>query len=89
MTKKIITIILEINTEDTDKMIVDKLCTKIPYSPDSYKFKTILIDKIPKWPRLKMCKFDEAFTEKEMLEETGYCKDCKMDCSNAGKTNND
>ena len=32
-----------------------------------------------------MCKFDEAFTEKEMLEETGYCKDCKIDCPNAGK----
>ena len=34
-----------------------------------------------------MCKYDEAFTEKEMLEETGFCKDCKMDCQNAGKTN--
>lgn len=34
-----------------------------------------------------MCKYDEAFTEKEMLEETGFCKDCKMDCPNAGKTN--
>lgn len=33
-----------------------------------------------------MCKWDEAFTEQEMLEETGYCKDCKMDCPNAGKT---
>ena len=33
-----------------------------------------------------MCKWDEAFTEQEMLEETGYCKDCKMDCPNAGLT---
>lgn len=32
-----------------------------------------------------MCKYDEAFTEQEMLEETGYCKICKMDCPNAGK----
>ena len=32
-----------------------------------------------------MCKYDEAFTEREMLEETGYCKTCKMDCPNAGK----
>lgn len=32
-----------------------------------------------------MCKYDEAFTEKEMLEETGLCKDCKLKCENAGK----
>ena len=32
-----------------------------------------------------MCKYDEAFTEKEMLEETGFCKCCKLDCPNAGK----
>lgn len=32
-----------------------------------------------------MCKYDEAFTEKEMLEETGQCADCKLDCKNAGK----
>lgn len=34
-----------------------------------------------------MCKYDEAFTEKEMLEETGFCKCCKLDCPNAGKQN--
>ena len=34
----------------------------------------------------KMCKYDEAFTIMEMLEETGFCKDCKMDCPNKGKT---
>ena len=33
-----------------------------------------------------MCKYDEAFTEKEMLEETGFCKCCKLDCPNAGKS---
>ena len=32
-----------------------------------------------------MCKYDAAFTEKEMLEKTGFCKDCKLDCPNAGK----
>jgi len=32
-----------------------------------------------------MCKYDEAFAEQEMLEETGYCKNCKLDCPNAGK----
>lgn len=32
-----------------------------------------------------MCKWDEAFTEKEMLEETDRCKDCKLNCENAGK----
>lgn len=36
-----------------------------------------------------MCKYDEAFTEKEMLEETGFCKCCKLDCPNAGKSNTD
>lgn len=32
-----------------------------------------------------MCKFDEAFTEREMLEETGFCKNCKLNCPSAGK----
>ena len=32
-----------------------------------------------------MCKLVEAFTEKEMLEETDRCKDCKLNCENAGK----
>ena len=32
-----------------------------------------------------MCKYDEAFTEDEMLEETGQCAKCKLDCKNAGK----
>lgn len=32
-----------------------------------------------------MCKMDEAFTEDEMLEETGQCADCKQVCKNAGK----
>lgn len=32
-----------------------------------------------------MCKWDEAFTMKEMLEETGRCKNCKFDCEYAGK----
>lgn len=33
-----------------------------------------------------MCKYDEAFTEQEMLEETGSCMKCRMDCPNAGRT---
>lgn len=36
-----------------------------------------------------MCKYDEAFTENEMLEETGRCEMCKMDCPNAGKVFSD
>ena len=32
-----------------------------------------------------MCKWDEAFTMDEMLEETSRCKDCKLNCENAGK----
>ena len=32
-----------------------------------------------------MCKYDEAFTQAEMLEETGFCKNCKFDCPNRGK----
>jgi len=32
-----------------------------------------------------MCKWDEAFTMNEMLEETSRCKDCKLNCENAGK----
>lgn len=35
-----------------------------------------------------MCKWDEAFTVNEMLEETGRCKDCKLNCENAGKVKN-
>ena len=33
-----------------------------------------------------MCEYDEAFTVQEMLEETGQCKDCKLNCLNAGKS---
>lgn len=33
-----------------------------------------------------MCKYDEAFTVQEMLEETEQCKDCKLNCPNAGKS---
>ena len=36
-----------------------------------------------------MCKWDEAYTEKEMLEETGYCKECKLKCNNSGKERKD
>ena len=32
-----------------------------------------------------MCEYDEAFTTKEMLEETGYCANCTFDCENSGK----
>lgn len=32
-----------------------------------------------------MCKWDEAYTMNEMLEETSRCKDCKLNCENAGK----
>ena len=34
---------------------------------------------------ISMCKYDEAFTAKEMLEETGRCKICKLNCPMAGK----
>lgn len=33
-----------------------------------------------------MCEYDEAFTVQEMLEETGRCRDCKLDCPNAEKS---
>lgn len=33
-----------------------------------------------------MCEYDEAFTIQEMLEETGQCKDCKLNCPNVGKS---
>ena len=33
-----------------------------------------------------MCKYDEAFTQAEMLEETGFCKSCKFGCPNRGKS---
>ena len=32
-----------------------------------------------------MCKWVEAFTEEEMLLETDRCKDCELNCENAGK----
>lgn len=31
------------------------------------------------------CEWDEAFTTKEMKEETGRCEKCKLDCPEAGK----
>lgn len=33
-----------------------------------------------------ICEYDEAFTQAEMLEETGHCKNCKIDCPNRGKS---
>ena len=30
-----------------------------------------------------MCKYDEAFTKKEMKEETGKCKTCSLNCEYA------
>lgn len=35
-----------------------------------------------------ICSYDEAFTIAEMLEETGLCKKCKLNCPNAGKSEN-
>lgn len=32
-----------------------------------------------------ICEYDEAFTQAEMLEETGFCKNCKLNCPNKGK----
>ena len=33
----------------------------------------------------RMCLYDEAFTQKEMLEETERCQKCKIeDCPNCG-----
>ena len=37
------------------------------------------------WTESNMCSYDEAFTIAEMLEETGLCKKCKLNCPNAGK----
>ena len=38
----------------------------------------------------KMCYLDEAFTQEEMLEEIGYCKECYVThCTNCGKENTD
>lgn len=35
----------------------------------------------------KICEYDEAFTIKEMLEETGCCANCKINnCPNCGKS---
>ena len=36
-----------------------------------------------------VCEYDEAFTQTEMLEETGYCKNCKLNCPNRGKESHD
>lgn len=33
-----------------------------------------------------ICIYDEWFTIDEMLEETGRCKKCKLDCPNKGKS---
>ena len=31
-----------------------------------------------------MCKRDEGYREEEIIEETGWCKECKLDCKYAG-----
>lgn len=32
-----------------------------------------------------ICERDESFTIEEIIEETGWCKGCKLDCPNKGK----
>lgn len=54
--------------------------------PIGYKEFVLMDDLISRESYDEMCTYDEAFTIQEMLEETGQCKDCKLNCPNAGKS---
>lgn len=67
--------------EDTPMLAEARLFQKIGEDAKKWKFEVREINTTYD----VVCEYDEAFTQAEMLEETGYCKNCKLDCPNRGK----
>ena len=68
--------------EDTPMLAEARLFQKIGEDAKKWKFEVKEIY----FTSNRICEYDEAFTRAEMLEETGFCKDCKLDCPNRGKS---
>lgn len=68
--------------EDTPMLAEARLFQKIGEDAKKWRFEVKEID----LTRNRICEYDETFTQAEMLEETGYCKNCKLDCPNRGKS---
>ena len=71
--------------EDTPMLAEARLFQKIGEDAKKSRFEVKEIN-ITKY---RICEYDEAFTQAEMLEETGYCKNCKLNCPNRGKESHD
>ena len=71
--------------EDTPMLAEARLFQKIGEDAKKSRFEVKEIN----FTKDRICKYDEAFTQAEMLEETGYCKNCKLNCPNRGKESHD
>lgn len=68
--------------EDTPMLAEARLFQKIGEDAKKWRFEVREINATYD----AICEYDEAFTQAEMLEETGFCKSCKLDCPNRGKS---
>lgn len=67
--------------------VKNRLCFGVTYPKDIQTVCEALHNGIPLEQKDvgRMCLYDEAFTQKEMLEETERCQKCKIeDCPNCG-----
>ena len=71
--------------EDTPMLAEARLFQKIGEDARKWRFEAREINTTYD----TVCEYDEAFTQAEMLEETGFCKACKIDCPNRGKESHD
>ena len=71
--------------EDTPMLAEARLFQKIGEDAKKSRFEVKEIN----LTKYRICEYDEAFTQAEMLEETGYCKNCKLNCPNRGKESHD
>ena len=71
--------------EETPMLAEARLFQKIGEDAKKWKFEVREINTTYD----TVCEYDEAFTQAEMLEETGFCKGCKFNCPNRGKESHD
>ena len=71
--------------EDTPMLAEARLFQKIGEDAKKSRFEVKEIN----FTKDRICKYDEAFTQAEMLEETGYCKNCKLNCPTRRKESHD
>ena len=71
--------------EDTPMLAEARLFQKIGEDAKKSRFEVKEIN----LTKYRVREYDEAFTQAEMLEETGFCKGCKFNCPNRGKESHD